>query len=58
VLRWQGVLREIAWEESVARRQPALLRRAWPAHEGRTTELARSKVRDLPGEPSVLDVLA
>jgi hypothetical protein len=50
--------RGIAWAESVARRQPALLRQAWPAHEGRTAELARSKVRDLCEDPRVIDVLA
>jgi hypothetical protein len=42
----------------VARRQPALLRQAWPAHEGRAAELARTKVADLTEDPSVVGLLA
>jgi hypothetical protein len=50
--------RGIAWAESVGRRQPALLRQPWPAHDGRAAELARSKVADLSEDPSVIDLLA
>ncbi|TMQ06066.1 MAG: hypothetical protein E6J90_38135 [Deltaproteobacteria bacterium] len=60
-LMWFGgkaCSRGIAWAESVARRQPALLRQAWPGHEGRAAELARIKVRDLSDDPSVIDVPA
>ncbi|TMQ09057.1 MAG: hypothetical protein E6J91_31495 [Deltaproteobacteria bacterium] len=59
-LRWFGgkaCSRGIAWAESVARRRPRLLQQPWP-HEGRTAELARSKVRDLSGDPQVIELLA
>jgi hypothetical protein len=50
--------RGIAWAEGVAKRQPALLRRPWPKHEGRAAELARAKVDDLCEDPRMVDLLA
>ncbi|TMQ04759.1 MAG: hypothetical protein E6J90_50625 [Deltaproteobacteria bacterium] len=42
----------------MARRWPRLLRQAWPAHDERTAELVRSKVRDLSDDASVIELLA
>jgi hypothetical protein len=60
-LMWLGGMactRGIAWAEGIAKRQPALLHRPWPQHEGRSAKLARAKVEDLCKDPHVVDLLA
>lgn len=55
-LRGVAARRGAAWADYVRRHVHGS--RAWPPHEGRAAELARTKVADLARDPQLLELLA